>query len=248
MIIVLEDDPIVATMLDELIHDLDEACEITSSVDDAYRRIAEVGAHFSLALVDLRIEGDELGGIRLIERIRQIDDPSKSDLPVVVMSGAPDFSSRVAELTRLHIAGLLRKPFMLDDLDDVVRRYSRWSNRPMVLVVEDERVLARVYRRVLRRAGYESEWVETGQDALSFVSGMVPSLVLIDLHLPDSTGWELASRLRAAGITCPMVAVTGWDDRQDIEGTEFVELLTKPLGLDALVSAVARHVAGGDAK
>jgi DNA-binding NtrC family response regulator len=243
VILILEDDPKVATLLDDLVHGLGETCEITSSVDDAYRRVMEIGSHFTLGLVDLRIKGEERGGLRLIEMIRVIEDPEKADLPIVLMTGDPEFTRNAQAISTYGITSLLSKPFSPDSLEEAIVKYSRKDQRPYIMVVEDDSQLAITYRRALRRAGFNSYWFGSAEDALKAIETNNPSLILIDLRLPEMGGQELALELRARGITCPLVAMTGFSDKPtNLESVGFSELLIKPLGLQALTDAVQRNI------
>lgn len=70
---------------------------------------------------------------------------------------------------------------------------SQW----LALVVEDDGPVANVYTEALRVAGYEPEVVGNGRDALSRISLTVPTLILLDLHLPDVMGDEILTAVRA---------------------------------------------------
>lgn len=64
-----------------------------------------------------------------------------------------------------------------------------------LLLVDDEAPIADVLARSLRARGHEVRVVYTGLDALLALSEEVPDLMLLDISLPDITGWELLRRL-----------------------------------------------------
>ncbi|HET9075789.1 MAG TPA: response regulator [Acidimicrobiales bacterium] len=69
-----------------------------------------------------------------------------------------------------------------------------------ILVVEDSRAMRMIIRRELRRAGYEDVVdADSGAAALQATAAGAVDLVLSDLHMPDMSGLELLSRLRARG-------------------------------------------------
>lgn len=70
---------------------------------------------------------------------------------------------------------------------------SQW----LAIVVEDDRSVANVYTEALRVAGYESEVVGNGRDALNRIRQTAPTLILLDLHLPDVMGDEILTAVRA---------------------------------------------------
>ena len=67
-----------------------------------------------------------------------------------------------------------------------------------ILVVEDHAALARISCDLLRDVhGHDVAYAATGQAALGAAATFLPDLVLIDLNLPDISGYELATQLRA---------------------------------------------------
>jgi len=61
---------------------------------------------------------------------------------------------------------------------------------PLVLVVEDEALFAKVVHRYLRRAGYRCLVCATLADAASQLAATPPDLILLDMRLPDGTGLD----------------------------------------------------------
>ena len=71
------------------------------------------------------------------------------------------------------------------------------------------------------------------------------ALLLIDGHLPDGAGADLLDRLRAQGIATPAIAHTAGLDaamREALQARGFLEVLGKPLGIEAVRAALARHL------
>lgn len=88
--------------------------------------------------------------------------------------------------------------------------------RRRVLVVEDDRPTADGLNLLLRVLGHEVVTVPDGRSALERAAQLMPEIVLLDIQLPDMTGYEVARQLRA-GQTKPMflAAVTGWEGARD---------------------------------
>jgi CheY-like chemotaxis protein len=79
-----------------------------------------------------------------------------------------------------------------------------------ILVVEDEPALRRTALRILGRLGYVAVLAECGEEAVERIKlGQVIDLVISDYHLPDTDGWRLLTRLRAAGYRGPFVLTSG---------------------------------------
>lgn len=65
-----------------------------------------------------------------------------------------------------------------------------------VLVVDDEPDIALICRLALTLAGFDVDERGTGQGALDYLAENTPDVVLLDLRLPDLSGWEVLDRLR----------------------------------------------------
>ena len=84
-------------------------------------------------------------------------------------------------------------------------------NHSTILVVEDERAVARGLIYGLREEGFIVEWAETGKAALALTDQVDPSLIVLDLRLPDITGLDVCRRLRQAGKRQPILMLTARD-------------------------------------
>ena len=113
-----------------------------------------------------------------------------------------------------------------------------------VLVVEDEANLADGVKFNLEQEGYEVEVLSDGRSAVERIaSGEDPpfDLVILDLMLPEMSGYEVARRTRASGNYVAILMLTAKDDPADIirgleEGAD--DYLTKPFRLDELLARV----------
>jgi DNA-binding response OmpR family regulator len=111
-----------------------------------------------------------------------------------------------------------------------------------VLLVEDDASLNDVIGRNLARRGLEVRTETTVSDALRAVAKMRPDLILLDINLPDRSGWELLRALHGQGIEIPtiIISATRCTPERLIEFKP-VAFLPKPFPLDALL----RLVVGG---
>ncbi|MDP9490761.1 MAG: response regulator, partial [Actinomycetota bacterium] len=109
-----------------------------------------------------------------------------------------------------------------------------------VLVVEDEASIASFVAMYLRNAGYEVKVAPTGRDALNLAEAHAPSLIILDLMLPDIDGIEVCRRLRHTSDV-PILMLTARDEDVDkIVGLEVGadDYLTKPFNPRELVARV----------
>ena len=112
---------------------------------------------------------------------------------------------------------------------------------PSVLLAEDEAVLSNIVRRNLEARQYRVTAVETAEEALAAISAEAPSVLLLDINLPDRSGWDVLRELRSQGRRVPTVVVTSLRC-SPARLAEFHPdvYLPKPFPLTALLSAVER--------
>jgi DNA-binding response OmpR family regulator len=114
---------------------------------------------------------------------------------------------------------------------------------PRILVVEDESHLAEGLAFNLEAEGHEVEIAGDGRSAIARLAdgGSPFDLVILDLMLPEMSGFEVARRTRASGNYVPILILTAKDDSSDVvrgieEGAD--DYLTKPFKLDELLVRV----------
>jgi len=114
-----------------------------------------------------------------------------------------------------------------------------------VLIVEDNADAADVLSALLQSWGHTVHTVDNGPEALERVDELRPDLILLDVGLPDMSGYEVAAKLRRqpALAGTPIVAVTGYGQERDRELSReagFDEHLVKPVSPDELQGLLAR--------
>lgn len=110
-----------------------------------------------------------------------------------------------------------------------------------ILVVEDEASIANVLSRTLRAHGHEVRLAATGKGALLAIAEEIPALLLLDINLPDLTGWEVLRRLSAVDRERIPVVVFSASPLAPSRIEEFkpAGVLIKPFPLQALLRLVA---------
>jgi two-component system, OmpR family, response regulator QseB len=118
-----------------------------------------------------------------------------------------------------------------------------------ILIVEDDLDLGRALLQGLKAEGITSEWVRRGADALHAIEAPAVDCVLLDVSLPDGTGYDLLSRWRLAGVSVPIIIITARSALEErVAGLDggADDFLVKPFATVELVSrirAVARRSA-----
>lgn len=92
------------------------------------------------------------------------------------------------------------------------------SSVPPVLVVDDDAVSRHVLASALKAASVESAFVSSGAEALTWVSEQTPSLILLDLVMPEPDGYEVLRLLKARPETAevPVVVLTALDAEDEV--------------------------------
>ena len=80
---------------------------------------------------------------------------------------------------------------------------------PVVAVVDDEQPVRRALQRLLRAAGFDVRLFATGSDFMSHLEGI--DCVILDLHLPGMSGFDVQEALTERGASVPVVVLTGND-------------------------------------
>jgi len=109
-----------------------------------------------------------------------------------------------------------------------------------ILVVEDETSIASFVAAYLRNAGYTVRTASSAKSAIVELTGELPSLVILDLNLPDGDGVELCRRIRKSSDV-PILMLTARDEDVDkIIGLEVGadDYMTKPFNPRELVARV----------
>ena len=116
-----------------------------------------------------------------------------------------------------------------------------------ILVVDDEPKYTWAIQAILERIGYEAFTAPNGETALTLAIAESPDLILLDIKLPDMTGYEVCRRIREFS-TVPIIMLTAMAERSDkIRGLDLGadDYITKPFGPEELlarVRAVLRRV------
>jgi signal transduction histidine kinase/ActR/RegA family two-component response regulator len=116
--------------------------------------------------------------------------------------------------------------------------------RCKVVVADDNRDAADSLTMLLELSGYETFVAYNGQEALDLGTRERPGVFILDVGMPDMTGYEAARRIRqqAWGRRALLVAVTGWgqhDDKEKAKAAGFDEHFTKPVSPEQVEEVLA---------
>ncbi|MGI9147105.1 MAG: response regulator [Chloroflexota bacterium] len=116
---------------------------------------------------------------------------------------------------------------------DVDRRTRR------VLIIEDETTLRRVIERNLTGRGLQVREAATVAEALQALDSELPDLILLDINLPDRTGWDVLRDLSRRNIDVPTIVVSAVRVSQSrLDEFHPIAYLPKPFPIEALLRLV----------
>lgn len=114
------------------------------------------------------------------------------------------------------------------------------SERPSLLLADDDRTFCQVLARALEARGYAVETAHDGASAMHRIDAGTPEYAVLDLHLPDMSGLKLIRHLKAVDENTNIVLLTGYASiATAIEAIKLgaTHYLTKPSNADQIVAA-----------
>jgi len=115
--------------------------------------------------------------------------------------------------------------------------------RIKILVVDDEKMIVQTLKMSLESDNYIVIEAYTGDGAIRKARSESPDLILLDIMLPDMTGYEICDRLRRDPLTrwIPIIMLTGMGETGRIPGLYLGadDYITKPFDMDELKSKIA---------
>jgi two-component system cell cycle response regulator len=255
-ILIVDDDPtslkILESMLPENRYSVIKADNGEEALDSAFNEIPD------LILLDIMMPG--IDGYEVTRRIKR--DERTKDIPIIIITSLDKAEVMVSELEegaeellnkpvhstellarvnsmirlkeyrdQLNIRTLSGKSFGIVAKSQGKDRISE-EKRPLILLVEDTEVDARIVENALEEEPYQLEVVHKGKDVLPIVNQEKIDLILLDILLPDMSGFEVCRRLKQENKDIQVVIVTCLDDLESkIRGVELGadDFLVKPL-------------------
>lgn len=115
------------------------------------------------------------------------------------------------------------------------------DNSMKILVVEDEPSLVFTLRDTLESEGYEVLVDEDGSQAVEMAKEHKPDLMILDIMLPDKSGYDILQEIRTEKLTFPVIVLTAKDQEPDkVKGLNLGadDYLTKPFGVKELLARI----------
>jgi FixJ family two-component response regulator len=119
---------------------------------------------------------------------------------------------------------------------------------PAIAVIDDDASVRRALQRLLRSVGFAVETFATAREFLDAGRLSQTTCLVLDIHLPEMTGFELEEHLAISGSRLPIVFITAHDDgpmRERASRAGAIGYLRKPFDQEALIEAIVRAIGWG---
>ncbi|ESA35699.1 hypothetical protein N836_10560 [Leptolyngbya sp. Heron Island J] len=117
-----------------------------------------------------------------------------------------------------------------------------------ILIVEDDSRIASFVSKGLKKAGYQTQIVLDGEQALPLALSGKFDLILLDLGLSGMDGREVLKEIRAQAVQIPVIVVTALDNdevREDVLSLGAQAFIAKPFRFNSLLTCVRSHLIEG---
>ncbi|TAL36951.1 MAG: response regulator [Phenylobacterium sp.] len=210
LLLVIEDDPTFAGIVCDLSHELGFQCLVAPTAEEAL----ELAAQFRPHAIVLDVGLPDQSGLTVLDRLKR--DDATRHIPIHVISGADHSQTALS----LGAVGYLLKPVEREKLSEVLQNLESQLTRSMrrVLIVEDDDVQRDAVGRLLASGDVETVGVGTAAECLDKLKSETFDCMVLDLSLPDASGFSLLETLSRGDHSFPPVIVyTGHDLSADDE-------------------------------
>jgi CheY-like chemotaxis protein len=202
-ILIIEDDPEFAKILIKECHNQHFKCIAAGDGETGY----ELARQFVPAAIILDIKLPGIDGWKVLDLIKH--DPKIRHIPVHMMSSLDE----TIEAYQKGAIGYLKKPVNSKSLSGAFEKIEHFLEKKMkhLLIVEDNEMLRKTMRQLLKGADIIITEVSTAQDCIEFLNNEVCDCIILDLGLPDKNGFDLIKDIREMHLqqTPPIIVYTG---------------------------------------
>jgi CheY-like chemotaxis protein len=199
-ILVVDDDPVIREILHRVLSKEGFGVITAARGEDGLRLARQVQPQ--AITLDVMMPG--MDGWAVLSTLKA--DPALAGIPVILLSIVDDMRLGHA----LGASDYLVKPVDRDRLIAALKKWCKKPSAPVALIAEDDPATREVLRRTLERDGWAVVEAANGRQALECVVRQPPSVIVLDLLMPEMDGFEFLNELRRRpeGQQVPVLVIT----------------------------------------
>jgi len=236
IILIVDDDPMACDLQQRHLqrHHYDVFC--VSSGEEAIRKINELRP--DIVLLDVMLT--DMSGWQVLTYIKS--QPHLVHIPVIMLTMVDDKNTAYS----LGATSYLSKPIDWEKLVEIVNKTVRRAGRDCILVIDDDADARKLARLVLENEGYSVLEAENGYLGLMRVAERKPSVILLDLLMPNMNGHEFLNELalNERWQDIPIIALTAMElddqERQSLENRVNLIIQKGAYSIDHVLQAVRK--------
>jgi DNA-binding response OmpR family regulator len=119
------------------------------------------------------------------------------------------------------------------------------DNKGPILVIDDEAEACEFIKSFLEERDYSVITALNGHNGIEAIKNKKPSLVFLDMRMPDMSGLDVLSKLKEDGVTAKIILMTAIDEEAEIEKARqlgVIGLLKKPIQMTELSETVKQNI------
>ncbi|MDM8565050.1 response regulator [Candidatus Halobeggiatoa sp. HSG11] len=187
IVLIIDDDKFTREMLKKYLSNLGYSVAIASDGEQGLRLAKKLRP--DAILLDIKMPN--MDGWNVLSSLK--DDSFLSDIPVIMTSIEKQHDKGLA----MGATDYLVKPVGQDQLATILNKYNIGDeSQQLVMVIEDDIVIREIMNDMLKTEGWRVFKAENGKVALEHLEDKKPSLILLDLLMPEMDGFEFIARLR----------------------------------------------------
>ncbi|MCG7537253.1 response regulator [Pseudoalteromonas sp. OOF1S-7] len=214
-VLIVEDDSQFASILSDIAYKHQFAPVVCSRAEQALNMIQQ--AQPSAVILDIGLP--DMDGMALLDTLKS--EPKTREIPVHIVSG----KSKDPKALQKGAIDFLTKPVSLEQMEQVFSKFEVLLQKHIkhLLLVEDDMHACKVIKQVLQQKGLELHVANNGGTAMQLLKQHPIDCCIVDLNLPDISGFELLERMDAeAGLSLPPIIVY---TAQELSRDEYHHLL-----------------------
>jgi signal transduction histidine kinase/DNA-binding response OmpR family regulator len=248
LVLVVEDDPAAAELMTRYLSGAGYRTEVASTGTQALAKAADLKP----AAITLDIILPEVDGWEVMTKLKS--DETTSSIPIVVASIVDNPELGIALGAIDYFVKPVDASTLIQRLNNLGVKRQGAQDKVRVLVVDDERINRDWLTKALEPAGFTVTEAAGGREGIELAKSMKPDLVLLDLMMPEVTGFDVVEALRADAATreMPIMVITAANlteaDKRQLNGRVANVLRRESVGASDIVGLLRRLVAQGNGR